>query len=132
MIKGYYVQTLDCPPEEDWWGEDGSIFAAQEALNVADYRTVESVFQQLEDDPEADVAQRRAGSGGHNAKIKPGTDACDVLIGATAAGAGQRWTADLITENSTLSVDQSTVSMPHAEQAMAEQVLTWHKLSGRK
>ena len=93
MIKGYYVQVLKCPPEEEWWGEDGAVWTAVEALNVANYRTVESVFASLLEDPALDVSQRRSGSGGHNAKIKDGTTECDVLMGASGAGAGQRWTA---------------------------------------
>ena len=93
MIKGYYVQVLKCPPQEEWWGEDGAVWTAVEALNVADYRTVESVFASMLEDPALDVSQRRSGSGGHNAKIKVGTTECDVLMGASGAGAGQRWTA---------------------------------------
>ena len=110
MIKGYYVQVLKCPPQEEWWGEEGAVWTAVEALDVADYRTVESVFATLLEDPALDVSQRRSGSGGHNAKIKDGTTECDVLMGASGAGAGQRWTASLITENSDVDVVQSTVS----------------------
>ena len=109
MIKGYYVQVLKCPPEEEWWGEDGAVWTAVEALNVADYRTVESVFASLLEDPALDVSQRRSGPGGHNAKIKLGTTECDVLMGASKAGAGQRWTASMISENSDVDVVHSTV-----------------------
>ena len=96
------IKTMYCrhgsPPKEDWRAL-GTVGHVADALRCSD-ATVLKVLNAIDDANRkgkgADVRKRKAGTGGHNAKILPGTDAGDVLVGGISTGFGERATARLV------------------------------------
>ena len=109
-IKTLWVCALNKPPPEDWGGADGAISYISKQLACTP-STVQRVLERCQEAEEhgedVDVGVRKAGSGGRNKKIKPGTREGDILVGAISGGFSQKWTAGIINDDPNLSVTVS-------------------------
>ena len=106
------LECLGYPPKEMWGGSTGTVNVCFENFNKKiSKKTIWSVCERVHDEQLGGEvgAGRRAGSGGHNKKISPGSHAEKIMAQELNAGHSLRFTAMVVGQILGLPISHNTV-----------------------